>query len=709
MKLNKRFMAAFLAGSMLTTSVSLIANTTNQTGAPIIVAQSENKETEEVEEVEVNIEIEKDDETMPLVELVPSVEVEVVPTVMDEEIAVEVVPTVELDEVLEVAPTVELEPVFEVAPTVELEAVVEVTPTVELEAEIEVAPIVELEEVAVEVISPVEYEVIELLPTEEVTIESEIEVLPEVEIVLETEKVEPTIEVEVEIALINKIETILENVEIVLTELEGVNAEAAQNAVTHYITDLLEGTGITAIIEGQGFTPPVAGNEVNPSGTVGNYQFIVALIDNDVTATTNMLSAQIPAIDYVAPVVVDTPPSEVEEQAPVTLDSVIAFLENDDYDLLQKNANTIEDAKAEVLKNVNFFLEGTDITASIKGYGFTTAIEGNEEAPMGTDGYYKFIIELTDGDKTVTTNIINAPIIAFSSITPEQVELNNLISELTETLFTIESTDAKAAGVEIKNKLEVILADSDAIATIKGYEFKEAVAGTPDNENGINGVYKFSIELVNGNALVTTEILTAEILADKYEAPVMLQNLIVKGLTFSNLEFNGTIYDYSLNIAQADQGKNFILTPVVTEGVTTTVSVPEIQEGISTGVAPVTVGDLVDGSQIIIEVSEGDRTSTYTITIEMADNSLLEEPILEAQEVILTPVVSVDGSDVDSDMEWVNSNARYEYNLAINKARELFFNTEQTTAQIETAVAELEAATETFKNAVAMGDRKSVV
>jgi len=514
------------------------------------------------------------------------------------------------------------------------------------------------------------------------------------------------------ISLVEKIEVILENVQINLANSEGSEAASAQTAVTRYITDLLEGTNVSAIIEGTNFTAPTPGTSENPTGTHGTYEFVVALIDGEITATTNKITANIDAAPYVASEVVDPTPVvsvPIPEPDNTALLAVVDILDNAIFTLDTADASSIEDAKVAISSDVAYILSDTEMTAEIKGYGFVTAIDGSAAVPLGTDGYYKFVIEVTDGENTASTDLITSTIDALDVTIPEQSELDAFIQTIEATNFAkSDITTATDAGLAVKAELENILKDTNIHATIKAFEFTAPVNGSPTNQAGTDGEYKFAIELANGHATASTQVQTLTLHANEYDVPVVLQNLVIKGLTHSDLEFNDDMYNYTLNIAQADQGKNFIINPIVEDGLTATVSVPNaIKDHV--GITPITADTLIANNTILINVTIGDKITTYTINVEIADNSLLAEPILEAQELILVPTVSIDGSDVASDATWVSSNAQYAYSLAIEKANELLLDEKLTSSEIETAVANLAAATDTFKAEIAAGTQFSAL
>ncbi|OON93163.1 MAG: hypothetical protein ATN31_01170 [Candidatus Epulonipiscioides saccharophilum] len=515
-----------------------------------------------------------------------------------------------------------------------------------------------------------------------------------------------------DVALIDKVKLILEHVHITLSASEASDQDLSQSAVTQYITTLLDGTGVNATVESQAYQTAILGDSLNPDGIEGKYDFIVNLNDNGQTTSTSMITANIEPTDYV-PVTSDQATEEAvdsvideNESTSVTLDAVVNILDRALFTLTESNAANIEDAKASIYSDVEYILADTGMTASIKGYGFSTALAGTAKLPQGTNGYYKFMIDVTDGEETLSTNIITSTIEANPLVADkDQIELKNLITTLENAYPNVSDiSTAMEAGLTVKAQLESLLKDTDITATIKAYEFTPPVAGTESTPDGVNGSYKYSVELKEGDTTAATNPITMNLVANKYEAPLTLSDISITGLTHDNIGFSPDVYEYTLNITESDKGKNFILNVSADDKFTTQISLPSNQQS-TTSMLPVTVNQLTDGSQILVDISEGDHTNTYKLNVAIADNNLLMEPLLKAQETILPPLVSLDGTDIPTDQTWVSSNADYAYKIAIKEANEAFANHDLTAEQINSAISALNTATDAFTKKIANGTK----
>ncbi|ONI46295.1 hypothetical protein AN641_01895 [Candidatus Epulonipiscioides gigas] len=182
---------------------------------------------------------------------------------------------------------------------------------------------------------------------------------------------------------------------------------------------------------------------------------------------------------------------------------------------------------------------------------------------------------------------------------------------------------------------------------------------------------------------------------------ITLENLLIKGLTYDDLEFDTNKYDYTLNIVKADTDKNFIITPVVADDIQTEVTVTNIEghEEDTPGLAIISANTLNDESSITILVGN----EKYTINVNVANNSALEAPILAAQKLSLETLVSQDGNLISSSKKWVTSEAKNIYNTAINKAQNIMLDSKKTEEEIEAAIVTLANATKQFESATSVG------
>ena len=180
----------------------------------------------------------------------------------------------------------------------------------------------------------------------------------------------------------------------------------------------------------------------------------------------------------------------------------------------QATLNTQSAAKTAVQLIING-LELNGVNYSIVDEVFTAAIAGTPSSTSGTNGSYKFKVQLTKGAATAqTTSELTLTITAtpysdndFVSAAKGLVEGATYGSVLQATLNT-----SALAKIEVQNTITALNLVGVSY-TIIDENFTAATTGTATNLNGINGFYKFKVTLTRNAASQTTIELTLTITA----------------------------------------------------------------------------------------------------------------------------------------------------------------------------------------------------
>lgn len=118
-------------------------------------------------------------------------------------------------------------------------------------------------------------------------------------------------------------------------------------------------------------------------------------------------------------------------------------------------------------------------------------------------------------------------------------------------------------------------------------------------------------------------------------------------------------------------------------------------------------GDIVDPIEdpVVDPVNPGDDPADDTIAV---DKSVLRALIMAAETNKTGPNVSQDGTDVVASEQWVSPQELATYQEAINKASAVSLDLFATQAEVDQAVADMEAANQAFQNAKEPGTKQGV-
>ncbi|MDL2222982.1 hypothetical protein LJB98_02675 [Bacteroidales bacterium OttesenSCG-928-M11] len=313
-----------------------------------------------------------------------------------------------------------------------------------------------------------------------------------------------------------------------LSQAEGNTEEELTAWLVEQLNLLLEGTGIIVMANNiiiDRFTAAVTGNEDNPLGTNGSYNFTVILSLGVSTASASQDGNSIIATPF-------------------------AF-----------SVNINSTTNGSVTSNKEVALEGTNITLSIvpaEGY------ELDSIAACKTNDTSVFIPLMGDGNaRTFTMPNHHVSISASFKKTQDTLDAEAVVIAKT----TIESNSfiltQKEGNTEeevrswLLAKINLLLSETGILlseADIILDSFVAAVAGSKEEPSGINGYFNFTVYLSKGNQSDSTDPLQGTITAMLYDGVALkdvasndLQAVIVdNGLLIRNLIPGEIIYIYNM-------------------------------------------------------------------------------------------------------------------------------------------------------------------
>lgn len=157
--------------------------------------------------------------------------------------------------------------------------------------------------------------------------------------------------------------------------------------------------------------------------------------------------------------------------------------------------------EAAILADVN--AKNLGVSAAVTKVDYTAPADGTDEAPMGTNGSYKFTVTLTAGSKSGTTGELTAEIVATAKSKKAQNEAAVAAAKKaieTKAYAAIAQADGNTAAV-LKKYVDDLI---KALPALEGVEYKvngtltAAKAGTYENRTGTEGSYAFTVELSKG-------------------------------------------------------------------------------------------------------------------------------------------------------------------------------------------------------------------
>ncbi len=216
------------------------------------------------------------------------------------------------------------------------------------------------------------------------------------------------------------------------------------------------------------------------------------------------------------------------------VDSVIEAIEaaSSDFVFLQKDVSSLESAEVELAKKIDKYISGDVKIDSITITNFTVAIEGNSANKPGTEGSFNFVVKLSSTEEGASYS--NETISMGAKITAtiyeglralESVDL--AISLISPHVFSFPQATANDEDESIE-EVATLINDIDGmedtgIQIIPGAisiinEFRPAEAGTPDNENGVDGGFTFNVVVAAPRgSVIKTVANSATIVATSYK------------------------------------------------------------------------------------------------------------------------------------------------------------------------------------------------
>ncbi|GAA6293254.1 hypothetical protein F220043C3_16880 [Enterocloster asparagiformis] len=280
-------------------------------------------------------------------------------------------------------------------------------------------------------------------------------------------------------------------------------------------------------MEQQSFQPAEAGNAATYTGTDGGFRFTVSLSKGGASVETNMTSGIITATPYTG---------QTDQQS---VDAAKAAIENSGssiYTADQASANTEGDVKVWLAGRINDLPGMNTAGISVKAEDFTitpgsfrAAASGTLENPAGTNGSFRFNVSLHRGNVNETTTEKEGTIIAMPYSGQSDWQILELLKGIIEGGGALYTAEQGAANTEdaIKSWLAetinalpglknsgVVITAGDIIFTDNS--FHAAVSGTPENPNGTNGSFLFTVTLAKDGIQDVTGEINGSITAARY-------------------------------------------------------------------------------------------------------------------------------------------------------------------------------------------------
>lgn len=350
---------------------------------------------------------------------------------------------------------------------------------------------------------------------------------------------------------------------------EGVVLAAIEGAI-----DAMSLNGVGYVVNKQTYTPAQAGTYTNPTGTPGAYSFTVALTKNSASRTTAQRTMTI------VPTVFDVAAADLN-----TVTAAAAQIQNAVYTIPQASAGTAEAARGFVASTIGG-MNLDDVVTTVTGISFTAATAGSISDHIGANGSYRFTVDLAKGSASRTTNECTAVIVA----TPYDSTADDL-QAIASAAALIENGNYRALQVSagsIDQAKSIVVATIGAMnlngvtATVTSISFTQATAGSAGDHDGVNGSYRFAVDLAKGSSSGTTNNCTMEIIATPYDSTADdLQAVSIAAVSIKNTNFDIPHVNAN-NIVSAAA---FMQT-----------TIDEMNLGVAATVSALTFADAVDGT-----------------------------------------------------------------------------------------------------------------
>jgi len=192
--------------------------------------------------------------------------------------------------------------------------------------------------------------------------------------------------------------------------------------------------------------------------------------------------------------------------------TVKGLIEAATYTMTQAEATSEAAVKAEV-ESVIAVLELDGVATEVEKVSYTEAVAGDAGDPDGTNGSYKFKVNLSKGIMTGVTSELTMTITATPlSDTAIIATVKGLIEAATYTMTQAEATSEAAVKAEVESVIATL--ELKGVATeVEKVSYTEAVAGDAGDPDGTNGSYKFKVNLSKGIMTGVTSELTMTITA----------------------------------------------------------------------------------------------------------------------------------------------------------------------------------------------------
>lgn len=173
---------------------------------------------------------------------------------------------------------------------------------------------------------------------------------------------------------------------------------------------------------------------------------------------------------------------------------------------------------------LNLELDITDeVYCEVRTASFKAAVAGNYIAVAGTNGSYKFTVELTRDTKSVETGELTL-VITATAVEQDEADVQNAKAAIESADFN--TTQAQVDTItKARNAVNAVLASlalngaqpkiNDVGGT--GTAFTAAVGGTSVSTAGTDGAYAFTVTLAKGGFSLTTAVKTLVITASPYD------------------------------------------------------------------------------------------------------------------------------------------------------------------------------------------------
>ncbi|GHV22266.1 hypothetical protein FACS189428_4060 [Clostridia bacterium] len=295
------------------------------------------------------------------------------------------------------------------------------------------------------------------------------------------------------------------------TQANVPNAAAAETKVKAVINGLAL-NGVTTTVVPGAFTPAIAGTVSSLSGTNGSYTFTVNLNKGGGTEqTTIQLTLTVTATPYDA------------TQDNLDITAAKALVENATYTDTQVNIPDAEAAKAKVQALIDL-LNLNGVTPTVISGTFTPAIAGTVSNLSGTNGSYKFTVNLNKGAGTQQTTVqltLNITATPYDA-TQDNADIAAAKAAIEGAAYTDTQAnvpDAEAATAAVKAIFSTLNLNGVTATVVPG-SFTAATAGNAGNPQGTNGSYTFTVNLNKGGGTQQTTIsLTLTVTATPYTPP----------------------------------------------------------------------------------------------------------------------------------------------------------------------------------------------